>query len=891
MLGILLTGVTKGDVFRYMFMPQIMPRLYAFAENGFSNLALMIAMAYRSLGLLPADNHLLRPENRSLLSIRRVIGEAAGHLKFNWANADKIIVFSSIIIGLVLLALQFSSLVMYLMINPALASMPENYADFFADHSQKDVAYLLLFTVFGVPEIFKVGAERSDFHVAIHELFQFYSLGLLVIAVIIICYFIFAVVVETAQTGVPFGKRYNHVWTPIRLVFALGLLIPVGYGLNAAQWITLYSAKLGSDFATQGWIKYNEKMNQSFLENKEERVGTPKAPNIKPLAGFMATALACEYAYEKLNPMNGTVKSMDIQGYVIGDAAVTHVGAPPTFANYTFPTESAGPRRDILIRFGVYDPHQFPNEVGKVYSYCGDMVLHFSDIKEEGSRSIQEAYLKLVNDLWTTGSYGIKENVIKLMANEMPYQAFEGDRGEVDQNYRHDAVNEINKYIGDPENGAIKKAVEAMADSETWKNDINAVRDYGWGGAGMWYNKIAQLNGALVTAVANTPQGRTMPRVMEKVKEEQLQQSQDTPDMFSTNLPEGRQIQLMDEDREIDKGLNEVYKSWAEHSTFGDLSNQTQITGNFFIDAINIIFGTQGLYAMCQNTDVHPLAQLSQLGKGLVEASIRNLATGIGFSGLAIIPAPAFGPIGNAVSSILMSVAGMTIIMGFLLYYVLPFMPFLYFFFAVGGWIKGLFEAMVGLPLWALAFLRIDGEGLPGDAAMGGIYLIFEIFLRPIMIVFGLLASVVIFAAMVKVLNEIFYLVVQNVSGHDPNATAICGKGTSTPAGTPQGIDFFRGPIDEFFFTIMYAIIVYMIGMSCFKLIDLIPNNIMRYMGASVSTFNDKAADPADGLMTRLSIGGKVVSDKIVGGGGILGNVTNAMQQGAQGAAKIANPD
>src|SRR5690606_26450293 len=107
------------------------------------------------------------------------------------------------------------------------------------------------------------------------------------------------------------------------------------------------------------------------------------------------------------------------------------------------------------------------------------------------------------------------------------------------------------------------------------------------------------------------------------------------------------------------------------------------------------------------------------------------------------------------------------------------------------------------VPLWALAFLRIDGEGLPGDAAMGGIYLIFEIFLRPIMIIFGLLASIVIFAAMVKVLNEVFYLVVHNVAGHDPNSTAICGKSggntlSGTSASAPQGIDFFRGPIDEF---------------------------------------------------------------------------------------------
>ena len=56
--------------------------------------------------------------------------------------------------------------------------------------------------------------------------------------------------------------------------------------------------------------------------------------------------------------------------------------------------------------------------------------------------------------------------------------------------------------------------------------------------------------------------------------------------------------------------------------------------------------------------------------------------------------------------------------------------------FAVGGWVKGLFEAMVGVPLWALAHIRIDGQGLAGDAALNGYFLIFEIFIHLLMFFF-----------------------------------------------------------------------------------------------------------------------------------------------------------
>ncbi|MCK5375053.1 MAG: DotA/TraY family protein, partial [Alphaproteobacteria bacterium] len=191
---------------------------------------------------------------------------------------------------------------------------------------------------------------------------------------------------------------------------------------------------------------------------------------------------------------------------------------------------------------------------------------------------------------------------------------------------------------------------------------------------------------------------------------------------------------------------------------------------------------------------------------------------------------------------------------------------FIYFFFAVGGWIKGLFEAMIGAPLWALAHIRIDGEGLPGNAAMNGYFLIFEGFLRPILIVFGMLASISIFAALVNVLNSIFNLIAQNAGGYDMKSQLMDASFSG---------EYMRSLIDQFFFTVIYTIIVYMIGMSCFKLIDQIPNNILRWMGQAVSSFGDQREDPAQGLTSRASIGSQQVLGKL--GGGLQGLSSSAI--------------
>ncbi len=62
--------------------------------------------------------------------------------------------------------------------------------------------------------------------------------------------------------------------------------------------------------------------------------------------------------------------------------------------------------------------------------------------------------------------------------------------------------------------------------------------------------------------------------------------------------------------------------------------------------------------------------------------------------------------------------------------------------------------------------------------------------------------------------------------------------------------------------------------MASFKLIDLIPNNILRWMGQSVATFGDQREDPAQGLVSRASVGSQQALGKI--GGGLQGVVKAA---------------
>jgi len=217
---------------------------------------------------------------------------------------------------------------------------------------------------------------------------------------------------------------------------------------------------------------------------------------------------------------------------------------------------------------------------------------------------------------------------------------------------------------------------------------------------------------------------------------------------------------------------------------------------------------------------------------------------------------------------------------GFVLFYVLPFLPFVYFYFAAASWIKAIFEAMVGVPLWALAHLRIDGDGLPGDSAQNGYFLILEIFIRPILTVIGLVAAVVIFSTQVQILNLIWDLVVSNVAG---DASSVNGDILNMTSANDAR--FQRGIIDQFFFTIIYTIVCYMMALASFKLIDRIPDNILRWAGAGVSSFGDINQDQVESLSRYAAMGGMTMGNQAAGAvvklGGGLGKSVGGQVAGA----------
>ena len=90
--------------------------------------------------------------------------------------------------------------------------------------------------------------------------------------------------------------------------------------------------------------------------------------------------------------------------------------------------------------------------------------------------------------------------------------------------------------------------------------------------------------------------------------------------------------------------------------------------------------------------------------------------------------------------------AASMLIPGLTIAFVLPMIPFAMWFAGVMGWIILVCEAVIAVPLWMLAHMTFQGEGLHGRGAEG-YSLLFNIIFRPALMVVGLFLGYFVFAS------------------------------------------------------------------------------------------------------------------------------------------------
>ena len=290
-------------------------------------------------------------------------------------------------------------------------------------------------------------------------------------------------------------------------------------------------------------------------------------------------------------------------------------------------------------------------------------------------------------------------------------------------------------------------------------------------------------------------------------------------------------------------------------------SNRTQTTGNNTpnggsVDAsttlgkitasITSALTTIDLYSL-KNDTRHPLIIMAAIGNRLENLSIAILgATTIGGVGLAV--AAAVWPGGAGVIQVALTIVGWFISLpiqmlvggAMAMKYFLPNLPYIIWIGCVVGWVLLVIEAIIAAPLWAVMHLHPNGDDLTGRGG-NGYMLVLSLLLRPVLMIFGLIASIVISSVIGEFINKTFFEVFSN----NTDITGISGL-----LGIVAG-------------TILYFVVMLTFIRKCFGIIHQLPDQLLKWIGGGDNALGQFAsefshsADKAQG--TGAAVGGFAV--------------------------------
>ncbi|RYF11522.1 MAG: hypothetical protein EOO40_03185, partial [Deltaproteobacteria bacterium] len=280
----------------------------------------------------------------------------------------------------------------------------------------------------------------------------------------------------------------------------------------------------------------------------------------------------------------------------------------------------------------------------------------------------------------------------------------------------------------------------------------------GWSMAGAYYLEFARLNGVTLSLVNSTPQinlpsyqglGRSLSNDMAPFIQSsaafltRLQSYVTTTDglnppggnaeLFSGAVPgeDGAGVlERLYSKIGVSKWMLQQITSYMlpSSSIWTDPFGGLMKLGNFLVNVALVTLGGASLLAAGSTSTALTAWQVLTLQWGGAAATV------VAHDLVNFLATPIF------VGAASMLIPGLTIA------FVLPMIPFAMWFAGVMGWIILVCEAVIAVPLWMLAHMTFQGEGLHGRGAEG-YSLLFSVIFRPALMVVGLFLGYFVFAS------------------------------------------------------------------------------------------------------------------------------------------------
>ncbi len=634
------------------------------------------------------------------------------------------------------------------------------------------------------------GAHATAFSV----LTGFVNLAFLAVGGLLLAYNITAGLLQSAHEGEILGRRWSSLWAPLRVLFAVALLIPVpglgGYNViqGGVAWIVRGATLLASELWSQG----------SAVILSGEIPLTGAAPRLDgELFGAVYRNQLCLWLANHQFAVAGSPLRVRFKA----DAAAD----PPLIMSFV-----DGSRGEIC---GSYRLPETPAYIRRLGPSASIVESRFRNMHAEILQDIIEAADGIIARQWpvlianegrlppVSDSIAAAVNGANLRLAEGSAVLFAAVSGSVN------ASDDARRLLMERVTGA-GCGIESSGGPASCGG--------GWIGAGNWHMTIARFNAeltGLLNARPTAAESRYLSAGFDRLNR-QVVLAADEPGWLR------RVFGGTDASKYLHIG--EAGRIWQaatgqfERAAVRLSASNMRISGKILRDAVPV--GHSGLLERIwqigfadaagaviesfspANWADDPIVGVVRMGNWYLDVAGALIFGGAAASLLT-------GGFGTAV---VFMVAAPLAAVGMTQSFILPVLPFLYWVLAVSGYFLLVIEAVAAVSLWAVAHMRLDGEGISGEAGRYGWLMLLGLMLTPSLMILGYFAGMILFRVTARLFDAGMFYAMSALAEASP-IVAVSGLIASG-------------------FLIVFAYVV--ILERSFSLISVFPGRVLRWIGS-----------------------------------------------------------
>jgi conjugal transfer/type IV secretion protein DotA/TraY len=569
-------------------------------------------------------------------------------------------------------------------------------------------------------------------------------------------------IISSAADGEAMGREMSSIWVPIRTSAGIALLLPLGSGYCAAQAFIMWVCLQGIGAADYLWGT----TAHYFAEGGSTTavVVDPGETNPSQNLTTLMVGLSCRQYSNLITQEKSFLKSTQSPSLFIAPA----LDAP------TFEYGTTGPSEDasyVTLNFSAPNTSTSCGSISwdksNLYNY-GDDNLD-DPIKGINSSNALESAIEASLPMLNTMSYQLAVNMLKEQFNQPTDDYFKSNSSEDIQSYLENTYSQTfynNSLLNTWSGPIINASTTTSSDSEDQDTDdpFSKGEKFGWLSAGGLYYKMVKAksstsdNGegfidsntlcdsySLSACFLNPPTTSGGP----------YKAAYDGINGFIGTRQDGASP-----DGDNDQ-LTKFTKAMKSPGAGASLENLPSTLTSLYMGKIFKDFSTK-IQGDKDGSGENPIVAIASAGHKMVRDA--QIMYAIWFA--AVVAAGAIMGIGSCVSPgatvfkgmmssltpVIMAYTGIVATLGGGLAVYLPLIPFLIFSVAAMGWLISMVEANIAMPICAAFLAHPEGHKVWGKIEPT-IMLIINMFLRPSLLIIGLVAAMVIAPAAVSIIN------------------------------------------------------------------------------------------------------------------------------------------